>query len=173
MPIRKHRQMDTWMDRQADSSLPLKIFILPGYNKEMFTNMGMILFLEGDYVSNRSSYVSAQAFGKSPNNTNIQSAKKSSMKFKHINISKDGVSDKNEWNSKYCTKQIFSLNYYDISMNNHQNLIFFNNRSYKPQHLDLYECGRIHVLTRIWPFGITWVPSTRPRCDDCESGTII
>ena len=40
-----HRQADTWMDRQADSSLPLKIFILPGYNKEMFTNMGMVLFL--------------------------------------------------------------------------------------------------------------------------------
>ena len=37
--------MDTWMDRQADSSLPLKAFILPGYNKEMFTNMGMVLFL--------------------------------------------------------------------------------------------------------------------------------
>ena len=40
-----HRQTYTWMDRQADSSLPLKTFILPGYNKEMFTNMGMVLFL--------------------------------------------------------------------------------------------------------------------------------
>ena len=40
-----HRQTDTWMDRQADSSLPLKTFILPGYNKEMFTNMGTALFL--------------------------------------------------------------------------------------------------------------------------------
>ena len=40
-----HGQTDTWMDRQADSSLPLKTFILPGYNKEMFTNMGMVLFL--------------------------------------------------------------------------------------------------------------------------------
>ena len=33
------------MDKQADSSLPLKTFILPGYNKEMFTNMEMVLFL--------------------------------------------------------------------------------------------------------------------------------
>ena len=33
------------MDRQANSILPLKTFILPGYNKEMFTNMGMVLFL--------------------------------------------------------------------------------------------------------------------------------
>ena len=40
-----HGQTDTGMDRQADSSLPLKTFILPGYNKEMFTNMGMVLFL--------------------------------------------------------------------------------------------------------------------------------
>ena len=40
-----HGQTDTWMDRQADYSLPLKTFILPGYNKEMFTNMGMVLFL--------------------------------------------------------------------------------------------------------------------------------
>ena len=28
-----HGQMDTWVDRQADSSLPLKTFILPMYNK--------------------------------------------------------------------------------------------------------------------------------------------
>ena len=40
-----HGQTDTWMDRQADSSLSLKTLILPGYNKEMFTNMGMVLFL--------------------------------------------------------------------------------------------------------------------------------
>ena len=40
-----HRQADTWMDRQAHSSLPLKTFILLGNNKEMFTNMGMVLFL--------------------------------------------------------------------------------------------------------------------------------
>ena len=40
-----HGQTDTWMDRQADFSLPLKTFILPGYNKEIFTNMGMVLFL--------------------------------------------------------------------------------------------------------------------------------
>ena len=40
-----YRQTDTWMDRQADSSLPLKTFILPGYNKEIFTNMEMVLFL--------------------------------------------------------------------------------------------------------------------------------
>ena len=40
-----HGQTDTWMDRQADSSLPLKTFILPGYNIEMFTNMGMLVFL--------------------------------------------------------------------------------------------------------------------------------
>ena len=33
------------MDRQADSSLPLKTFILPKYNKEMFTTIGMVLFL--------------------------------------------------------------------------------------------------------------------------------
>ena len=39
-----HGQTNTRMDRQADSSLPLKTFILPGYNKEMFTNMGMVLF---------------------------------------------------------------------------------------------------------------------------------
>ena len=40
-----HRQRVTWMDRQADSSLLLKTFILQGYNKKMFTNMGMVLFL--------------------------------------------------------------------------------------------------------------------------------
>ena len=40
-----HGQTDTWMDRKADSSLPLKTFILPRDNKKMFTNMGMNLFL--------------------------------------------------------------------------------------------------------------------------------
>ena len=36
---------ELWMDRQADSSLALKTFILPGYNKEMFTNMRMVLLV--------------------------------------------------------------------------------------------------------------------------------
>ena len=31
--------------RQADSNLPLKTFILLGYDKEMSINMGMVLFL--------------------------------------------------------------------------------------------------------------------------------
>ena len=40
-----HRQTNTWMDRQAGSNLPLKTFILPRHNKEMFTNMGMVLIV--------------------------------------------------------------------------------------------------------------------------------
>ena len=39
------RQTHGLTDGQADSSLPMKTFISPGYNKEIFTNMGMFLFL--------------------------------------------------------------------------------------------------------------------------------